>query len=81
MSIIRKETSMIKATIRNQTKRNAFAKANAKKIGSGICQSRPIVGGLVLDSYKLIASGNCSEVPLKQKRSNVILFDKQKEVA
>lgn len=72
---------MIKATIRNQTKRNAFAKANGHKIAGAICQSRPIVNGIVLDRYKVIGSGTCSEMSIEQKRNNVFLFTKQKEVA
>ena len=40
MSIIRKETNMIKATISNETKRNAFAKAGGRKIAGGICVSK-----------------------------------------
>lgn len=81
MSIIRKETSMIKATISKETKRNAFAKANGKKIASGTCNTRTVVRGLVLQNYKIIASGNCADKMQSYNLNNIIAFNKQKEVA
>lgn len=81
MSIIRKEQSMIKATISNTTKRNAFAKAGGRRIARGTCQESPIVrGSIVLKNYKLLGSGTCTEMQLNPK-NNVFLFSKEKEVA
>ena len=81
MSIIRKEPSMIKATISNSTKRNAFAKAGGHRIARGTCQESPIVRGIVLKNYKLLGSGTCTEMQLNQTKDNVFLFQKEKEVA
>lgn len=81
MSIIRKEPSMIKATISNTTKRNTFAKKGGHKIAGSFCQSKPIVRGIVLNKYKLLGSGTCSEMQLNQTKDNVFLFQKEKEVA
>lgn len=72
---------MIKATISNETKRNAFAKAGAKKIASGYCSTKPSFRGLVLEGYKTIASGVCSDRAQDVDLGKVILFNKQKEVA
>lgn len=72
---------MIKATISNQTKRNAFAKAGAKKIAGGHCETKVCVRGLVLNNYKVIASGMCSDKQKNNDFGKVILFSKQKEVA
>ena len=81
MSIIRKETNMIKATISNETKRNAFAKAGGRKIAGGIRVSKAAVRGLVISNYKTLATGICSDKEIKHDLNNVILFKKQKEVA
>lgn len=81
MSIIRKETIMIKATISTTTGRNAFAKAGGKRIARAVCSDRKTVRGLVLDKYKLVASGVCSDKELVSEVNNVILFKKQREVA
>lgn len=81
MSIIRKETNMIKATISNETKRNAFANAGGRKIAGGICVSKAAVRGLVISNYKTLATGICSDKEIKHDLNNVILFKKQKEVA
>ena len=80
MSIIRKETNMIKATISNETKRNAFAKAGNLS-AAGICVSKAAVRGLVISNYKTLATGICSDKEIKHDLNNVILFKKQKEVA
>lgn len=70
---------MIKATISNKTKGTAFAKANAKRVVRGKCELKPTIrGGLVLDSYKLIASGRCT-LQNTQTLSKVILFPKQED--
>ena len=58
MSIIRKETNMIKATISNETKRNAFAKAGGRKIAGGICVSKAAVRGLVISKKKSLKHKN-----------------------
>lgn len=74
---------MIKATISNETKRQTFAKANAKRIARSKCDLKPVLrGGLVLSNYKLIASGKC-ELQKINTIDNVILFtqQQQKEVA
>ena len=82
MSIIRKEINMIKATIKNETKRNIFAKAGAKKIAGGFCSTKKRLScGVILDQYKVIATGTCLDKEIKQDLSNVLLFKKQKEVA
>lgn len=81
MSITRKETSMIKATISNETKREAFAKAGGKKIAGGFCSTQTAVRGLVLNNYKVIASGTCYEQKNSLNLNNVIAFKKQREVA
>jgi len=79
MSIIRKEQSMIKATISNETKRNTFAKANAKRVARSKCSLKPVLrGGLVLNNYKLIASGTCTLQKINTM-DNVILFTKQQQ--
>ena len=52
---------MIKATISNETKRDAFAKAGGKKIAGGFCSTQTTVRGLILNNYKVIASGTCYE--------------------
>jgi len=73
---------MIKATISNTTKREAFAKANARKIASGTCETKAAKRGLVLDTYKLLASGTCLERKVSTNElNNIVLFAKQKEVA
>ncbi|MBR5154733.1 MAG: hypothetical protein IKW58_03315 [Alphaproteobacteria bacterium] len=73
---------MIKATISNETKRNAFAKLGAEKIASGVCSTNKVVNGLVLDGYELLASGVCSDIKINNnEQTNIIMFAKQKEVA
>ncbi len=72
---------MIKTTIKTETKRNAFAKAGGKKIAGGVCVSRKVVRGLVSDNYGLLANGVCTDKKLNNDLSNVILFNKQREVA
>lgn len=73
---------MIKATIsNNKTSREAFAKSSATRIARGHCALKTNVRGLVLDNYKLIASGTCSLRQENKLKDNVILFTKQKEVA
>ncbi len=73
---------MIKATIKNETKRNIFAKAGAKKIAGGFCSTKKRLScGVILDQYKVIATGTCLDKEIKQDLSNVLLFKKQKEVA
>ncbi len=73
---------MIKATIKNETKRNIFAKAGAKKIAGGFCSTKKSLScGVILDQYNLIAAGNCYDKEIKQDLNNVLLFKKQKEVA
>jgi len=70
---------MIKATISDKTKRTAFAKANAKRVVRGSCELKPTIrGGLVLDRYKLIASGRCT-LQKTNSLDNVIVFAKQEE--
>ena len=50
---------MIKATIKNETKRNIFAKAGAKKIAGGFCSTKKSLScGVILDQYNLIVSKN-----------------------
>ncbi len=74
---------MIKATINNETKRNAFAKAGAKKIAGGLCSTKKKLScGVILNQYKVIATGICSDREIKHELNNVLLFNKnQKEVA
>lgn len=73
---------MIKATIKNETKRNIFAKAGAKKIAGGFCSTKKSLScGVILDQYNLIATGNCYDKEIKQDLNNVLFFKKQKEVA
>ncbi len=74
---------MIKATIKNETKRNAFAKAGAKKIAGGLCSTKKKLScGVILNQYKVIATGVCSDREIKHELNNVLLFNKnQKEVA
>ena len=70
---------MIKATISEEKKRISFAKANAKRIARSKCNLKPVLrGGLVLNNYKLIASGTCSLQKINNM-DNVILFTKQQE--
>ena len=74
--------SMIKATISNDTKRNAFAKLGAEKIASGVCSTNKVVNGLVLEGYEVLASGVCSDIKIKNKElTNIIMFAKQRDVA
>ncbi|MCM1323097.1 MAG: hypothetical protein NC218_02835 [Acetobacter sp.] len=72
---------MIKATISNETKRNAFAKTNNKKIASAICSTKCVARGVVLNNYKIIASGVCADMKNEFNLNNIIAFKKQKEVA
>ena len=72
---------MIKATINNNTKREAFAKKGGKKISGGTCATKQVVRGIVLDNYQIIASGTCSDRKNSFDLNNVIAFKKQKEVA
>lgn len=72
---------MIKPTISNQTKRNMFAKAGAKKIAGGYCETKANIHGVVLNNYKVIASGICSDKQKNNDLGKIILFNKQKEVA
>lgn len=72
---------MIKATISNITKREAFARTGGKKIAGGTCSQKAIVRGLVLNNYKIIASGTCVEQKNSFDLNNVIAFKKQREVA
>lgn len=72
---------MIKATISNETKRNTFAKAGAKKIATGNCLTKHAHRGVVLNNYKLIATGVCSDMENNIKLNNIIAFRKQREVA
>lgn len=80
MSIIRKETSMIKTTT-NNTKRNAFAKSNIIKRSKGTCNTKTVCRGLVLDNYKIIATGVCLDKQNNLNLNNIIAFKTQKEVA
>ncbi len=72
---------MIKATISNTTKREAFAKAGSRKIAGGTCTAKMTVRGLVLNNYKIIASGMCVEKENKLDLNNIIALRNQKEVA
>ena len=73
---------MIKATIKNNTKRNTFAKAGANKIAGGLCSTKKRLScGVILNQYKVIATGVCSDREIKHDLNNVLLFKKQKEVA
>lgn len=70
---------MIKATISKGEKRVSFAKNNAKRIARSRCNLKPVLrGGLVLNNYKLIASGTCSLQKINTM-DNVILFTKQQQ--
>ena len=71
---------MIKSNT-NETKRNIFAKANPKKLSSGICKSRKTVRGLVLENYKHLATGTCVDRKINNELNNIIIFNNQKEVA
>ena len=81
MSTIRKEKYIMIKSTTNETKRNLFAKANPKKIATGVCKSKRTVRGLVLDNYKLLATGTCVDRKINNELNNVIVFNKQKEVA
>lgn len=83
MSIIRKEVSMIRATIKNKdTKRNTFAKSGGHKIAGGVCEGLVVHRGIALKSYRrFLGNGTCTEMSLSQMKDNVLLFNKQKEVA
>lgn len=72
---------MIKATISNNTKRDAFAKKGGKKISGGLCSTKQVVRGIVLDNYKILSSGTCSDKKNNFDLNNIIAFKKQKEVA
>ena len=65
----------------NKTKRALFAKANHKKLATGVCKSKRAVRGLVLDNYKLLATGTCVDKKINNELNNVIIFNNQKEVA
>jgi hypothetical protein len=65
----------------NETKRTLFAKANPKKLTTGVCKSKRAVRGLVLDKYKLLATGTCVDKKINNELNNVIIFNNQKEVA
>lgn len=77
----KKGQSMINTTISNETKRNAFAKANAKRIARGNTATKRVIRGLVLDNYKVLATGTCSTIKLNKELNNIVIFNKQKEVA
>jgi hypothetical protein len=73
---------MIKATISNETKRNAFAKLGAKKIAGGTCAYKPSIRGLTLDKYKSLGSSICTLQKNNDKNlENIIIFSHPKEVA
>jgi len=70
---------MIKATISKESQRASFAKANASRIARSRCTLKPVLrGGLVLNNYKLIASGKCSLQKINTV-DNVIFFTKQQQ--
>lgn len=70
---------MIKATISKGVQRVSFAEANTKRIARSRCNLKPVLrGGLVLNNYKLIASGTCSLQKINTV-DNVILFTKQQQ--
>ena len=69
---------MIKATISNEPKRVAFAKANPKRIARGKCTQQPTLRGVVLNGYKVIASGRCTLQKINTL-DKVIQFTKQQE--
>ena len=77
----KKGKNMINTTISNETKRNAFAKANAKRIARGNASTKQTIRGLVLDNYKVLATGTCSTIKLNKELNNVLIFNKQREVA
>lgn len=73
---------MIKATISEKTKRDAFASLGAERIARGKCTTNRVINGLVLEGYEVLATGMCSDLKIKNKElDNVIIFTKQKEVA
>ena len=73
---------MIKATISEKTKRDAFASLGAERIARGKCTTNKVINGLVLEGYEVLATGMCSDLKIKNKElDNVIIFTKQKEVA
>ena len=69
---------MIKATISNEPKRTTFAKANAKRIARSKCTLKPTLRGVVLNDYKVIASGKCTLQKINTL-DKVILFTEQQE--
>jgi hypothetical protein len=77
----KKGQSMIKATIKSKTKRSTFAQAGGKKIAGGTCSDRKTIRGLVLNNYKVIASGTCRNYEQNNNLDNVLLFKKSREVA
>lgn len=77
----KKGKNMINKTISNETKRNTFAKANAKRIARGTTSTKRTIRGLVLDNYKVLATGTCSTIKLNKELNNVLIFNKQREVA
>lgn len=71
---------MIKATIK-ETKREIFARSGAKKIATGMSRTGKNVNGIILDHYKVIATGKCLDKQIHAELNNVLMFKKQKEVA
>ena len=72
---------MIKATISNETKRNAFAKLRTKKIAGGTCANKLNIRGLTLDKYKHLGGNTFTVQNNKNNLDNVIIFSQSKEVA
>jgi len=72
---------MIKATISNEPKRTAFAKANAKRIARSKCTLQPTLRGVVLNDYKVIASGRCTLQKINTLDKVILFTEQQKEVA
>lgn len=72
---------MIKATISNE--RDAFAKKGCRKIASSTCSTKKVTRGLIIENYKHIATGFCVDrkITNNMNKDNVIIFEKQKEVA
>ena len=72
---------MIKATISNE--RDAFAQKGCKKIASSTCSTEKVSRGLIIKGYTLIATGNCVDRKITKNisKDNLIIFEKQKEVA
>ena len=72
---------MIKATISNE--RDAFAKKGCRKIASSTCSTKKVTRGLIIENYKHIATGFCVDRKITNNihKDNVIIFEKQKEVA